>query len=347
MSLMRQIASTLLLTLLLPGCLLAAEQPKPAAPPAASHFAFANDPWINLHHFLYHWARAEAPAQQPGQRGPRPVEVAERSRATSLTPGERQAWDAAISYYQRELSRFSLLFDRNMIDLRSQIARISEHPEALSALPHAKVFEAAMAVYRRHWWPGHEAANRAWIDQALPKLERFEPFMAPRLTEAFGGSFPAEKVRVDICAYSDWSGAYTTGVPPHIVISSKAPELQDFHALEIVFHEVSHIDGIESPLHAVLERGFAKHGGEPPENLWHVLIFYTAGELTNEALRSQKLPEIVPYPERTGMYRRFPVWIEYRKALDQHWEEFLAGRSDRETAIDRIARELLPQKNPL
>ena len=344
---MRQTASTLLLALLLPGCLLA-QQAKPAAPPpAASRFAFANDPWINLHHFLYHWARAEAPAAGPGQRGPRPVEVVERAQTSGLTPEERQAWDAAVSYYQRELSRFSLLFDRNMVDLRSQIARISEHPEALSSLPHAKVFEPAMAVYRRHWWPAHEAVNRAWIDQALPKLERVEPLMAPRLAEAFGGSFPAEKVRVDVCPYSDWSGAYTTGQPPHIVISSKAPELQDFHALEIVFHEVSHINQIEQPLHAALERGFAKHGAEPPENLWHVLIFYTAGELTNEALRSQKLPEIVPYPERTGMYRRFPVWVEYKKALDRSWKEFLAGRIDRETAIDRMAQELVPKKASL
>lgn len=339
---MRQIASALILTALLPGCL-HSEPPRLAAPPpAVSHFALANDPWINLHHFLYHWARAETPAS--GQRGPRPVEVAERSAASSLSPEERQAWDAAVSYYQRELSRFSLLFDRNMVDLRSRIAQVSAHPEVLSALPHAKIFESAMAVYRRHWWPGHEAANRAWIEKLLPKLEKFEPALAPRLAAVFGGSFPTEKVRIDVCAYSDWSGAYTTGSPPHIVISSKASDLQDFHSLEIVFHEVSHIEQIEGPLHAALDRGFAKHGGAPPENLWHYLIFYTAGELTNDALRSQGLPGIVPYPDRTGMYRRLPAWNRYREVLDRFWRDFLAGRLDRETAIDRIAQELLTRR---
>lgn len=342
---MRQTASALLLAALLPGCSsLRQEPPRQAAapPPSASHFAFANDPWINLHHFLYHWAQAETPAPGPGQRRSPRVEVAERSQTSGLTPEERQAWDAAVSYYQRELARFSLLFDRNMVDLRSQIARISAHPEALSGLPHAAVFEPAMAVYRRHWWPSHEATNQAWIDQALPKLERFEPILAPRLAEAFGGRFPAEKVRVDLCSYSDWTGAYTTGTPPHIVISSKDPDLQDLHALEIVFHEVSHIEEIEQPLHAMLERGFAKHGGKPPENLWHYFIFHTAGALTNDALRSQGLPEIVPYPERTGMYRRIPAWNRYQEVLDRSWKEFLAGRLDRETAIDRIARDLLP-----
>jgi len=340
---MRQIASVLVLAVLLPGCSSVRQAPpEPAAPPpAASRFAFVNDPWINLHHLLYHWALADAPPPPPGQRRSPRVEVAERSQTAALTPEERQAWDAAVSYYQRELSRFSLLFDRNMVDLRSRIARISAHPEELSSLPHAEVFEPAMAVYRRHWWPAHEALNQTWIDQLLPKLETFEPLLAPRLVEAFGGRFPAEKIRVDLCAYSDWTGAYTTGVPPHIVISSKDPDLRDLHALEIVFHEVSHIDPIESPLHAMLEKGFAKHGGKPPENLWHYFIFHTAGALTNEALRSQGLPEIVPYPERTGMYRRIPTWNRYREVLDRSWKEFLAGRMEREAAIDRIAREIL------
>lgn len=339
---MRQTASALLLAALLPGCSSVGQEPprQAAPPPAASHFAIANDPWINLHHFLYHWARAEAPAPEPGPRRTPPVEVAERSQTSALTPEERQVWGAAVSYYQRELSQKDLLFDQGMVDLRSQIARISAHREALSGLPHAAVFEPAMAVYRKHWWPAHEAANRAWIDQLQPKLARFEPILAPRLAEAFGGRFPTEQVRVDACVYSNWAGAYTTGTPPHIVISSTDPDQQDFHALESVFHEVSHIEQIEGPLHALLAQGFAKHGGAPPEDLWHVLIFYTAGELTNEALRSQGLPEIVPFAERNGMYRRFRGWNGYREALDHSWKEFLAGKIDRETAIDRIAQEL-------
>ena len=37
---------------------LAAAQPAPITRVAASvHFDFHSDPWINLHHFLYQWAR--------------------------------------------------------------------------------------------------------------------------------------------------------------------------------------------------------------------------------------------------------------------------------------------------
>jgi len=330
---MRQIASILILAALLPGCSSLRQEPsRQTAPADPQVFTFANDPWVNLHHFLYQWA---------GPREPRPVEVAERAQMAQLSPEESAAWSAAVSYYQKELSRRDLLFDQGMVDLRSQIVRISAHPEALSTLPHSEVYEPAMAVYRRHWWPAHEAANRAWIEKVRPKLETFGPTLARRLAEAFGGSFPAEKVRVDVCAYSHWTGAYTTATPPQIVISSLDPDLQDFHSLEILVHEVSHTDGLEGPLHAALERGFAKHGGAPPEDLWHYFIFYTAGELTREALRSEGLPEIVPYPERTGMYRRLPAWNRYRDALDHSWKEFLEGRIDRETAIDRIAQELL------
>src|SRR6266545_3420666 len=326
---MRPIAPVLILAALLPGCSSLRQEPpgQPAPPPAGSQvFTFANDPWVNLHHFLYQWARAEAPAPGPGRRGPRPVEVAERSRMAELSP---------------ELSQRDLLFDEGMVDLRSRIVQISAHPESLSSLPHAEVYEPAMAVYRRHWWPAHEAANRAWIDKVRPKLETFGPALARRLEEAYGGRFPTGAVRVDVCAYSNWAGAYTTATPPQIVISSLDPDLQDSYSLESLFHEVSHTDGLEGPLHDALERGFTKRGGKPPEDLWHYVIFYTAGELTREALRSQGLPEIVPYPERTGMYRRLPAWNRYRDVLDHSWKDFLAGRIDRETAVDRIAQELL------
>jgi hypothetical protein len=70
------------------------------------------------------------------------------------------------------------------------------------------------------------------------------------------------------------------------------------------------------------------------------MIFYTVGEITNDALQSAGLPAIVPYPERTGMYRRLPAWDRYRQALDRSWKEYLTGRLDRDAAIDRLVQDL-------
>jgi hypothetical protein len=81
--------------------------------------------------------------------------------------------------------------------------------------------------------------------------------------------------------------------------------------------------------------------GSPPDTLWHLMIFYTAGELTREAYAGHGTPGYVPYAERTGMYRRVGGWDRYRQAMDHHWKEFLAGRIDRATAADRIAAEIL------
>lgn len=323
---------------LLAGC---ASRP-PAAPAATSEvapgsqvFAFANDPWINLHHFLYQWAQAEA-------GGPRALSVPERTQPSPLSPDESPIWSEAVGYYQKEVISSDLLFESKLVVWKVQISRISSDPRALSSLPPplAGQLEKAMPIYQRHWWPSHEAANRAWIDALGPRLERFGPALLRRLANVYGGTLPAEKVRTDVAAYSHRVGAYTSDDPPHIVVSSTDPDLQEDHALEILIHEVSHIHELEGALSAALARGFAKYNTAPPDNLWHVMIFYTAGEITNDALQTAGLPAIVPYAERTGMYRRLPAWDGYRNALDSSWKECLAGRLDRDAAMDRLAQDL-------
>ena len=55
----------------------------------SERFDFHSDPWINLHHFLFQWARASSEAR-PGDIRP-PVKVPEMEQLRALTAGERQA----------------------------------------------------------------------------------------------------------------------------------------------------------------------------------------------------------------------------------------------------------------
>lgn len=305
------------------------------SPAGAQTFNFANDPWINLHHFLYQWAQAEAGGRSA-------LSMPERTGPSPLSTAEEPVWREAVGYYQKEVISSDLTFDQKLVEWKTRISEVSSRPQALASLPQplAGHLEKAMPVYQRHWWPGHQAVNRAWIEAVRPKLEKFGPTLLRRLAEVYGGTLPGGSVRVDVSAYSHRVGAYTTVEPNHIVIASSDPDLKDYHSLEILVHEVSHVNELEGPLSAMLARGFAKSNATPPDNLWHTMIFYTVGEITNEALQSAGLPTIVPYPERTGMYRRLPAWDRYRQALDRSWKDYLAGRLDRDAAIDRLVQDL-------
>src|SRR5262249_34853670 len=76
---------------------------------AAPLFTFHSQFWLNLHHFLYVLGRARngvADAKREAvRRAPEDTEGMD-----SLDRGELLAWDAAITYYQQNLSRKDPVF---------------------------------------------------------------------------------------------------------------------------------------------------------------------------------------------------------------------------------------------
>jgi hypothetical protein len=53
---------------------------------------------------------------------------------------------------------------------------------------------------------------------------------------------------------------------------------------ELIFHEASHVESLESPLATLVEEVFRAAGGEAPERFWHDMIFFTTGTITRIAL---------------------------------------------------------------
>src|SRR5687767_9773622 len=82
----------------------------------SERFSFHNDPWINLHHFLFEWAR-NVPERPTGDRR-RPVDVTELTGLASLTPADQRAWQNAVDFYRERLIKSDLTFDRTLIALR-------------------------------------------------------------------------------------------------------------------------------------------------------------------------------------------------------------------------------------
>ena len=345
----------------LSGCTHASVGAPAAGAPAAAagdchraeseRFVFHSDPWINLHHFLYEWAR-NASERQPGDRR-RALDVTEQAQLGDLEEGDRQTWERALGFYREWLIARDTLFDRELIALRGQLAAIAcsagspesspettETPEGTEITELRAVLAEAMPIYRRQWWPGHHATNMAWIRERLDELESHESALAERLARAYGGEWPPERVRADVVAYANWSGAYTTNQPNQVTISSVS--YKNLEGLELLFHEVSHASFFEQRLLGHLTTAFGKHGADAPDRLSHAIQFATPPELLRTVLPAEEIAGYRSVSDR--VHERGSFSDEYKIVLE-HWRPFLDGKIQRAEALDRIAAALAPKND--
>ena len=73
-----------------------------------------------------------------------------------------------------------------------------------------RVLEGAAVVYRAHEWPSHDLANRRWVLRVAPLVREQGLGLSQRLADIYQTKWPKDKIRVDVCAYANRSGAYTT-----------------------------------------------------------------------------------------------------------------------------------------
>ena len=305
------------------------------------HFHLQSDPLINLHHFLYQWARWDIASATAGRRRPMPA-LPERDGLGELPAAERERWQAAVDRYRDEVLGHDLLFDGAMLELRTRLleeglAAQSEDPLEAAVLA---ALRDALPIYRVRFWPAHDAQNRAWVAAVLPGLERHEDGMARRIAEVFDGSWPADRMRVDVTVVANWAGAYTSQGPPHVTLSSRHDAHQGGGALEVLLHEACHTAGLAGAMGGWLDGAFERQGARPARDLWHVLIFVTAGDIVQRALAAQGQSGYVTLGERLGVYRRGPGWPRLHAALTEHWMPFLDGRIERDPALARLVTAL-------
>ncbi|MEM7588316.1 MAG: hypothetical protein AAF560_33320, partial [Acidobacteriota bacterium] len=179
-------------------------------------FTFHSDIEVCLHHFVYRWAKKEAmEAGTIPKRYPEPtlrdVDVAALAK---LSDEERAIWDGALGHYRDQVAGRSILFDDELVKLRNVLAGELD----ASALAEAESItfeqiEALLPVYRRVWWPRHDAENRQWVAAVIGDVIRFERPIAERITRAYGAAWPSPPNRVDLAPYASSTVAYTTGEP--------------------------------------------------------------------------------------------------------------------------------------
>jgi len=298
-------------------------------------FEFHSGFWINLHHFLYQQARQPASARD------------------AVSKAESEAWSAALDYYSRTLAGSDLLVNRDLVNIKNRLAEMEgcadlsgrSRSECASGLrPElVRALERAAPVYRAKWWPQHDRANRAWVAAAAPLIEKYGAVLAERLAEIYQEGWPAERLPVDVSYVANAVGAYTTLDPVSITIASGDPRNRGLASLEILFHEASH--ALAGGVRDAIAKECRARNKPIPRDLWHALLFYTAGEVVRHALEESRAAgagpaegEYTPYARREGLYAR--GWENYLRLFERHWQPYLDGKLEFDRAVARIVSAL-------
>jgi len=255
--------------------------------------------------------------------------------ASSLSGGQRQAWEAALDYYQRQLASRDLVFDDSMIAITNKLAGLENAPSVQDRgleRDLVTVLERAAPAYRAAWWPRHDRANRDWVAMIDVLLQQYGATVSSQIAGAYRTAWPVQPFRVDVCAYANWAGAYTTEKPPRITVSSADEGGKGTQGLETLFHESMHV--LEPPLVAALRREAGEQGKSLPAQFSHAIIFFTAGEITRHAV-----PDHVPYAMKNGIWSR-PPFGSYLAILEAGWQPYLEGKSSFDVALKRLVTAL-------
>jgi len=305
---------------------------------ASPIFRFTADGfWLNLHHFLYVLGRAEAQMPDRQRRAVAAAPSEQAAGLAALTGAEQQAWSEVVTAYAAGPSRQDLVFERAMVATTTAIQRAG----SASSLTAPGVDPATIALleraapsYRALWWPAHLAANTAQVASLQALVDRDGAAILKYITRAYQEPWPASGYPVNISAFTNWAGAYSTG-DQLLVMSSLDPGTRGMQGLEIVFHEAMH--QWDNPVYARLLRLAKQHGTPRVQDLLtHAMIFYTAGE----AVRSVS-PGHVPYAEANGLWMQKGLG-SFKAALDAAWKPYLEGKGTLDEALIALLKAQPP-----
>jgi len=310
--------------------------------------------WMNLHHFLYLQARLTAgnPSSSDNGRGKVPPDEPLAS-LLDFPAKEIQDWQAAVAFYAKDLAKRDLQLNGDMENINNRLSEMEicpdldgkSSPSCKSGLRPdlVEALERAAPIYRAHWWPEQDRANREWIAQVAPKVRQMGVELSGQLADIYQNPWPSNRLRVDVVWYGGPFGAYTTLNPTHVTISSHDTRNRGIYGFEVLFHESSH--ALAGSVMQAIAREFRARDKPIPRDLWHALLFYTTGEMVRRDISSGNMTPPDPqdsdaasyqtYATRFGLYSG--AWVRFRGLLDLYWMPYLNGRISFDTAIARLA----------
>ena len=313
--------------------------------------------WVNLHHFLYLQARllkGNSSSTETGRGAAQPDELP--VSLNDFPEVEIHAWQDAVAFYAKDLAGRDLQLNGDMEIINNQLSAMETCPDlegkttplCKSGLRQdlVEALERAAPVYRAHWWAQQDRANREWIAQVAPMIQKMGVELSGQLAEVYQRPWPSERLRVDVVWYGGPFGAYSTLDPIHVTISSHDPRNRGVYGFEVLFHESSH--ALAGAVTAAIAREFRARDKPIPRDFWHALLFYTTGEIVRRDVeygsmtftyqQSSGPSGYLPYAARFGLYSG--SWEHFRGLLDLYWLPYLDGRVSFDTAIARMAADM-------
>ncbi len=308
-------------------------------------FTFHSGFWVNLHHFLYEQARRRSrlllSAGPPGKDGLAP--------STPLSPAEEQKWNHAVSYYAAQLAGEDLEFTSDMAVINDRLGELESCPEiaGTSAARCASglrpelvaALEEAAPIYRGHWWPAQDQANRAWIASVGQLVRQYGAEVSQELRGVYRTAWPTSPIRVEVVPYAGPWGAYASLNPLRIMVASTDARNQGTAALAVLFNEAS--EAFAPDIAATLSREFHDQNKLVRRDLWQVLLFYTAAKMVERVLEGSPEAKKAPLGKRwvrQGLEAR--GWQAYTGILERAWQPYLDRAIDFPTAIHLLVAQL-------
>jgi hypothetical protein len=295
-------------------------------------FTYHSSFWLNLHQYLYVLGRIQAKMPDIQRRAVAGVPDDEAKGLALLNDRERETWREIVRAYAAGASRQDAVFDEPLVVAGQALARARDSAtldgtgldETLKEL-----LERAAPIYRKAWWPSHEAANRARIAELDGLVQKHGPAILAYLTRAYEKTWVADGYPVQFTAFSNWAGAFSTR-GQHLVFSSLDPGLGGNLGLETLFHEAMH--QWDGPVYEQLTAAAKTQQKQVPGNLSHAMIFYAAGE----AVRAQ-IPGHRTYAETRGMWDG--PFAQFKLQLDAVWRPYISGQGRLDEILPNLFRE--------
>jgi hypothetical protein len=306
------------------------ETPAPSLVDSTRYFTFHSGLWLNLHHFLYVQARAR---RGEADRLREAVVAAPRDTVGmgALPEADRREWEQALQYYEEHIANRDIGFDSALVETNYRLSALGDDALSRDTTIDAGIARAlarAEPAYRAVWWPRHDRANREWIAILGPMVREVGDAMVRQIADAFRETWATTPDRVEVVAYANWAGAYTSVQPTLITISSLNTLRHSTDAFELLFHEAGHAE--MSTFDREWRQAAAEQGRRVSRDLSHAVLFYTVGEAARRILSGH-----IPYAESHGVWMRGD-WPGYRVRVIRDWQPWLDKKISFERAIARL-----------